>query len=79
MARLLRPGGRLLTLAYPMAPDAVAADPNAAGPPHPVSAAEYQRVLEPHGVRADGAPRAHALSKPTRAHNEMVIWWTKHE
>jgi len=78
-ARLLRPGGRLLTLMYPLAPDELAADPAAKGPPHPVSLAEYRRALEPHGVALEGEPRASALTVPQRAANEQVAWWRKAE
>ena len=77
VARLLRPGARLLTIAYPLAPDAAAADPKAAGPPHPVSVAQYRAALEPHGVEMEGEPRASALSVPQRAANELVVWWRR--
>jgi hypothetical protein len=77
MAALLAPGGRLLTLAFPLADDAEAADPEAAGPPHPVSEAAYRRALAPHGLRQECAPRASPLTVPWRAVNEAVIWWVK--
>jgi SAM-dependent methyltransferase len=76
-AALLRPGGRLLTLMFPLAADEVAADPAATGPPHPVSLAEYRRALEPHGLALEGEPRRSELSVPQRASNEMVGWWRK--
>lgn len=73
-AALLAPGGRLLTFAFPFAPDAAATDPAAAGPPFPVSIEEYTRALEPHGVRIEDGPRvsAHAVRE-----NEKVVWWVK--
>ncbi len=74
MATLLRPGGSLLTLAFPLAPDEVAADPMAAGPPHPVSIAEYRRVLEPHGFKISAGPRPSAMSVAARAGTESVVW-----
>jgi hypothetical protein len=77
LAGLLKSGGRLLTLAYPLADDHVAADPQAVGPPFPVSVAQYKQMLEPHGVRMDGEPRASDLSVTARQPNERVIWWTK--
>jgi SAM-dependent methyltransferase len=78
MGALLRPGGRLLTLAYPLAADELAADPLAPGPPHPVSLAEYRRALEPHGFRVEpGCPRASPTSVPARVSNEQVIWWSR--
>jgi SAM-dependent methyltransferase len=77
MATLLRPGGSLLTLAFPLAPDEVAADPMAAGPPHPVSIAEYRRVLEPHGFTITAGPRPSAMSVAARAGTESVVWWRR--
>ena len=73
MAELLQPGGLLLTLVFPLASDEVAADPQALGPPHPVSVAEYRKALEPHGMVMDGEPRKSAAS----LRNELVVWWRK--
>jgi SAM-dependent methyltransferase len=73
-AALLRSGGRLLTLAFPLDTDAAAAAPDAAGPPFPVSLAAYRAALEPHGVRLVDGPRASAAS--VRA-GEAVVWWEK--
>jgi SAM-dependent methyltransferase len=73
-AALLAPGGRLLTLAFPLASDEAAADPAAAGPPHPVSAAQYRAALEPHGLRIVDGPRKHPLSVRDA---EEVIWWQR--
>ena len=73
-AALLRPGGRLLTLAFPLADDAAAADPAVPGPPHAVSLAEYTRALAPWGMRLLSGPAPHPLSlRPA----EAVVWWTK--
>ncbi len=53
----------------------MAADPLAPGPPHAVSLAAYQQVLEPHGVSLQpGHPRSSAKSKRV---GEQVVWWTK--
>ena len=73
MAALLAPGGRLLTLAFPLASDEAAADPAAPGPPHPVSVAEYRKALEPHGVEMEGEPR----ESPASVRKELVIWWRR--
>jgi SAM-dependent methyltransferase len=74
-AALLAPGGRLLTLAFPLATEVAAADdPAAAGPPFPVSIEAYRRVLEPHGVTVEDGPRNNSLS--VRA-AEQVVWWCK--
>lgn len=73
-AALLAPGGRLLTLAFPLASDEAAADPAAAGPPHPVSVFEYRAALEPHGLRIVDGPRKHPLSMREA---EEVIWWER--
>lgn len=73
-SELLEPGGRLLTLAFPLASDEVASDPNAAGPPHPVSLSAYKAALEPHGLRIESGPREHPKSLRS---NEAVIWWVK--
>lgn len=72
-AALLSPGGKLLTLAFPLATDAAAEDhAGAAGPPFPVSIGEYKRALEPHGLFIIDGPRESALS--VRA-GEAVVWW----
>lgn len=71
---LLAPGGRLLTLAFPLASDEAAADPAAAGPPHPVSVSQYRAALEPHGLRIVDGPRRHPLSV---REGEAVIWWER--
>jgi SAM-dependent methyltransferase len=73
-ASLLKPGGRLLTLAFPLAPDEQAMDPDAPGPPFPVSESAYTQSLEPHGMVKEGAPYPNPLSV---RENEMVIWWVK--
>ena len=76
-AELLKPGGQLLTLAFPIGPDEQAADPAVAGPPHTVSIAEYKQALEPHGLRMMGEPCTSAVSVEARAPNELVIWWAR--
>jgi SAM-dependent methyltransferase len=74
MGELLAPGGRLLTFAFPLDDDEKAADPNAAGPPHPVSIAAYEAALAPAGLRiVDGPRRAERSVRPS----EMVVWWER--
>jgi SAM-dependent methyltransferase len=73
-AALLAPRGKLLTLAFPVAPDAVAADAGAPGPPFPVSVAEYEKALAPHGFVIIDGPRPHEKSARSA---EMVIWWER--
>ncbi len=73
-AELLEPGGRLLTLAFPMGSDDVASDPLTPGPPHTVSLSEYAKALNPHGVTVEEGPFTSPLSMRG---NEQVIWWRK--
>ena len=73
-ATLLKPGGLLLTFAFPLDDDEKAADPATPGPPHAVSIAQYKLVLEKHDVHIiDGPRRAERSVRPT----EMVVWWRK--
>lgn len=72
MAKLLDPDtGRLLTLMFPILPEA-----EMQGPPYPVSIKDYAQVLEPHGITMDGDPFESPLSVPSRAGKEMVCYWT---
>ena len=73
-AALLSPGGKLLTLAFPLSADAAAEDPGAAGPPFPVSIAEYKRALEPNGLFIIDGPRESPIS--VRA-GEAAVWWAR--
>lgn len=73
-AALVKPGGRLLTLAFPLATDDMARDPNANGPPFPVSEGVYRDALEPHGLRLESGPYRNELSVRGA---ELVIWWLK--
>ena len=73
IASLLKPGGRLLTFAFPI-DDAKADDPFTSGPPHAVSLAAYRAALEPNAMSLTDGPRRNEHSvRPT----EMVIWWQK--
>lgn len=76
-AALLKPGGRLLTLAYPLAPEEMASNADAPGPPFPVSLTQYRLALESHGVMLEGQPVKSEMSVPSRSENEQVIWWVK--
>jgi len=73
-ASLLKPGGRLLTLAFPLAPDDVALDPAASGPPFPVCERAYRDALEGHGVKLEKGP--YRNDKSVRE-QELVMWWVK--
>ena len=73
-ASLLKEGGRLLTLAFPLKADEEASDPSTPGPPHAVSLSEYRKALEPHGMRIERGPTASPLSV---RQGEEVIWWVK--
>ena len=73
-AALVKPGGRLLTLAFPLAPDETALDPDAKGPPFPVSEAAYSAALEKHGLVKESGPYRSELSAREA---EMVLWWKK--
>lgn len=61
-------------LAFPLASDELAADPQAPGPPHPVSLQAYRAALEPHGLVIESGPRVNPLSVRQA---EQVIWWRK--
>lgn len=80
MGALLKPGGKLLTIIYPIHPDEVAADPAAAGPPHPVSLAEYKKALEPHFLRLvspETEPASTPHSVERRAATEQYAFWQR--
>ena len=66
---------QLLTLLYPIATDADAANPTCTGPPHPVSVAEYKRVLDPHHITLVGEPTRSPLSVERRRDVEMYAFW----
>lgn len=76
-ASLIKPGGRLLTLAYPLATEEMASNPEASGPPFPVSISQYRLALEPHGIKLEGEPYKSDLTVANRAENQMVAWWVK--
>ena len=71
-AELLKPNsGRLLTLIFPILPDAPME-----GPPYPVSVDDYRKVLEPHGVfMIAGEPHENPLTVPSRQGKELVALW----
>ncbi|CAB9528674.1 Probable thiol methyltransferase [Seminavis robusta] len=73
MASLLEPSqGRLLTLMFPILPDA---DPTR-GPPFPVTVQDYQHVLQCHGVVMESTePYASTQTVPSRVGKELVCWW----
>ena len=73
VASLLKPGtGRLLTLMFPILPDA-----EMEGPPYPVTVEEYQRVLEPRGVIMESKPYASKDTIRPRLGKELVCWWRR--
>lgn len=71
-AQLLDPQhGRLLTIMFPILPDA----DRTQGPPYPISIQDYVDVLEPHGIVMDGEAFESPLSVSSRAGKEMVCYW----
>ncbi len=77
MASLLKPGGKLLTLVFPI-DEQMAFSPEATGPPYPVSVAAYEKVLGPHNVVKVSEGASDASVKPRRE-RERVVWWRKGE
>lgn len=76
MGELIKEGGQLLTLVFPIPLDGEeSSNPNAEGPPYPVSVDEYRKVLEPQGFSIEFEHRS-ASSIPQRADHEKVVWWT---
>lgn len=75
-ARLLAAGGTLLTLVYPNFPGEKADDPDAPGPPHPVSLAAYERALAPHGIALERSFASEHSVERRRKH-EVVAFWKK--
>jgi len=75
VSSLLSPGGRLLTLVFPIDEDN-AFNPDANGPPFPVSVAAYEKVLSPHGLVRVSTERSEASVSPRRD-RELVVWWEK--
>jgi len=73
-ASLIKPGGRLLTLAFPIAPEELALDPAANGPPFPVCERAYRDALEAHGLILESGPYRNDKSQ---RENELVMWWKK--
>jgi hypothetical protein len=75
-AELLTPEtGRLLTFMFPLIP--VPEGKELQGPPFPVQVADYQQVLEPHGVLMEQPPCQSPDSVPGRAEMELVCWWKR--
>jgi SAM-dependent methyltransferase len=70
---LLPETGRLLTIVFPILPEA---DRNK-GPPYPVTIQDYQLALEPHGIKLIETPCASPHSVPSRQGKELVCWWKK--
>ena len=73
MEELLEKHGRLLTIMFPILPQADLSK----GPPYPVSIQDYQNALMPHGIVMDGKPFTTLASVPSRAGKEMVCYWKK--
>ena len=75
VSSLLKPGtGRLLTLMFPVLPDA-----EMNGPPYPVSVEDYQQVLEPRGVIMEAEPYPSKHTIRPRVGKELVCWWYRQE
>lgn len=75
MSSLLKPGGKLLTLVFPI-DETKAFDLTAEGPPFPVSVAAYEKVLSCHGIRKLSETASEASVSPRRE-KELVVWWEK--
>jgi hypothetical protein len=76
IAELLTPEtGRLLTFMFPIIP--VPEGKERRGPPFPLQVADYQQVLEPHGVLMEAEPHQSPDSVPGRAKMELVCWWKR--
>ena len=71
MAALLKPGGVLCTLMFPVAPVE-------GGPPFRVDEAAYDAVLNPVGLRRTWTmPVPSELSHPARQGKEIIAKWEK--
>ena len=60
---------------YPIKDDTEAASSDCAGPPHPVSEAEYRRVLEPYRLSMRGRPKLSGRSVERRRGIETYAFW----
>mmetsp|Transcript_5641 Transcript_5641/g.10279 ORF Transcript_5641/g.10279 Transcript_5641/m.10279 type:complete len:81 (+) Transcript_5641:694-936(+) len=76
MGTLVKDGGKLLTLVFPI-DEENAFNPDASGPPFPVSVAYYEKVLCPHGFVKLSEEASDASVSP-RKDKELVVWWEKH-
>jgi len=75
-SELLKPGGLLLTLMYPV-DEKLASDPDVPGPPFKVSPAEYEKALCPHGLQLCGPPEPSDHSVELRKQQgEFVAFWS---
>ncbi|KAG2432699.1 hypothetical protein HYH02_006683 [Chlamydomonas schloesseri] len=73
-AKSIKPGGTLVTLVFPINPDA---DPNV-GPPFPISPALFRTLLEPAGFEVvSEAPVPAELSHPPRVGKEVLMVWRR--
>ena len=75
MGKLVKPGGKLLTLVFPINENE-AFNPECQGPPFPVSIAYYEKVLTPHGFTKVSVRQSDASVGPRRE-KERVVWWEK--
>jgi SAM-dependent methyltransferase len=75
MGDLVKPGGKLLTLVFPI-DEANAFNPEAKGPPFPVSIAAYEKVLLANGFKKVSERQSEASVKPRRQ-MERVVWWER--
>ena len=75
MGDLVKPGGKLLTLVFPI-DEANAFNPEAKGPPFPVSIAAYEKVLLGNGFEKVSERHSEVSVKPRREF-ERVVWWQK--
>lgn len=78
MAELVKPGGVLVTLQYPLLPPpGRRADDFATGPPFLLTTALYDELLGEAFVKEDGAPVPAEQSEPRRAGAEAWALWRR--
>jgi len=78
MARVIKKGGQLITLQYPLASESDDSVDWAKGPPFPLTPKLYKDVLEPAGFKAtldEEVPAAR--SHPRREGRERIVVWER--
>mmetsp|Transcript_9801 Transcript_9801/g.14710 ORF Transcript_9801/g.14710 Transcript_9801/m.14710 type:complete len:270 (-) Transcript_9801:100-909(-) len=75
MGKLVKRGGRLLTLVYPI-DERNGNNESAVGPPFPVTVEEYEKVLFPEGFVKESECTSEE-TVPQRKGRELVVWWVR--